>query len=823
MIFRDARFAFRRHRKSLGFTLVVLATLGLCIGANSAIFSVLDAVLFRPAPYPAPDRLAMVITYTRNNRGQENINYAQTGALFDAMRQATPGLDFAACSHGNKPVNFMAGDRPEYILQQRVSAGFFRVLGVAPQFGREFNRREDVPGGAPVAVLSFAFWRRAFHGNLAAALGGKIRLQGIPYTVIGIMPREFRTTVPADLWTPLRPSRSGEGGGTNYLTIARLRPGVSWPEATGQLKALSRGLMLLPGFPHFYRGEFEQRIIPYQEGITRDVRAQLLVTWAAVLLVLAIGCVNIAGLLMARAASRQREIATRMALGAGRASVVRQLLVESLLLALGGAIVGLGVGGFALDGLKRLGAESFQSSFEIWRPITLDARVMLAMFALAAITSVLFGLAPALQTSRVDIRSVLVEGGRGVVSSGPRWSRNTLVAGEIALSLVLLVSAGLLVKTLNYLYDLSPGFDTRNLIAAGATLASENSASGPYSTRDKVDRLFSESLRRIRDIKGVQGAAVALTLPYERPLNYGFTAPDSGDPDSHGTEAVYLTPGYFETMRIPVLAGRTFRETDTAGSLPVAVVTESFARKYYRGRNALGHHIVFDEGSPREIVGIVGDVQQHSGLQDLGPLAVEPTLYVPVAQTSDQFLRLIHTFLNPKWVIRISGPAGAIERQIDNAVTAVAPDLAMSRFQTMEDLEGTYTTDQRYLAALFSALAGLAVLLAAIGLYGLVSQSISQRMHELGVRLALGATAQQTMQEVIRPGLVLAGIGIVAGFVLSRIAVRYLESLLFGVRPGDAGTFLVTAGILLLVTLAAGAAPALRILRLDPARTLRSE
>lgn len=820
-LFRDFRFAFRQHRKSLGFTLVVLATLGLCIGANSAIFSVLDAVLFRPAPYPEPDRLAMVVTYTRNRRGQENTNYAQTGALFDAMRQATPGLDFAACSRGSKPVNFIAGDRPEYIRQQRVSAGFFRVLGVPPQFGREFTRREDVPGGAAVAVLSFAFWRRAFHGNLAA-LGGKVRLQGIPYTVIGIMPRDFRTTAPADVWTPLRPSRSGEGGGTNYLTIARLRPGVSWPEATGQLKALSRSLTLLPGFPHFYNGEFEQRIIPYQEGITRDVRTQLLITWAAVLLVLAIGCVNIAGLLVARSASRQREIATRMALGASRASVVRQLLVESLLLALGGSVVGLGIGGFALDGLKRLGADSFQSSFEIWRPITLDARVMLAMLALAVITSVLFGLAPALQTSRVDIRSVLVEGGRGVRSSGPRWSRNALVAGEVALSLVLLVSAGLLVKTLNYLYGLSPGFDTRNLVAAGATLATENSANGPYSTRDKVDRLFTESLRRIRGIKGVEGAAVALTLPYERPLNYGFTAPDSGDPDGHATEMVYLTPGYFETMRIPVLAGRAFRETDTAGSLPVAVVTQSFAAKYYHGRNALGRHIVFDD-VPREIVGIVGEVQQHSGLEDLGPLAVEPTLYVPVAQTSDQFLRLIHTFLNPKWVIRVSGAAGPIERQIESAVAAVAPDLAMSQFQTMQDLEGTYTTDQRYLAALFSALAALAVLLAAIGLYGLVSQSISQRTHELGVRLALGATAQQTMQEVIRPGLMLAGIGIAAGFVLSRIAVRYLESLLFGVRPGDALTFLVTAAILLLVTLVASAAPALRILRLDPARTLRSE
>ncbi len=412
---KDIRFAFRQHRKNLSFTLVVLATLGLCIGANSAIYSVLDAVLFRSAPYPVPERLAMVVTASRN-RGIEEINTSQTGALFEAVRDGAPGLDVAAYS-GDKPVNFTAGDHPEYIQQQRVSAGFFRVLGVSPQFGREFSRVEDIPAGAAVAVLSYPFWKRVFHGK-TTALGSAIRLQGVPYTVIGVMPQDFRSTVPADLWTPLRPSRNGEGGGSNYGTVARLRPGVSWPEALGQLKALSRGLMAMPNFPREYT-DFEERIIPFQAGLTVDVRSELLIVWVAVLAVLAIGCVNIAGLLLARSGARQREIATRMALGAGRVSVVRQLLVESLLLSLGGCAVGIGVGAFALDGLKRLGAGSFQSSFEFWRPIELDARVVLAMLGLALITSVVFGLVPALHTSRVDIRSVLVEGGRGLISGGP--------------------------------------------------------------------------------------------------------------------------------------------------------------------------------------------------------------------------------------------------------------------------------------------------------------------------------------------------------------------------------------------------------------------
>ncbi len=817
-LLKELRFGFRQHRKNLGFTLVVLVTLGLCIGANAAIFTVLDAVLFRPAPYPEPDRIFTVATATRQN-GQENVNLRQTGALFEVLRQGAPGLDVAAYS-GDRAANFSAGDRPEYVRQQRVSSGFFHVLGIAPQYGREFLRTEDVPGGDTVAVLSHSFWRRVFHGN-PAAVGSAIRLQGVPYTVVGIMPRDFRSTVPADVWTPLRPSRTGEGIGTNYSVVARLRPDVSWPEATGQLKALSRNLFLLPGFGRDY-SDIEQRLIPFQEAATKQVRRQLWIAWCAVLVVLLIGCVNIAGLLLARSGARYREIATRMALGASRASIVRQLLVESLLLAIGGCVVGLGVGAFALAGLKTLGAESFQSNFEFWRPIQLDARVMLAMLGLATVTSFLFGLVPAFHTARLDIRTALVESGRGIASSGPRWSRNALVVGEVALSLVLLVGAGLLVKTLNYFDSLSPGFDPRHVIAGQATLASD-AQSGRYRTREDVERLFTDSLKRVREIRGVQSAAVALTLPYEQPLNYGFRLPDAADRNGHASEMVYVTPAYFETMRIPKLAGRGFRSSDTPESARVVVVSQSFAAKYFRGESAIGHHVAID-GIPREIVGIVGDVQQHSALIDLGPLAVDPTIYLPVSQTSDMFLRLVHTWFPPKWVIRTSGaPSAAIERQLQNAVAAVDPGLAISKFQTMSDLEGVYTTDQRYLAALLSGLAGLAVLLAAVGLYGLISHSIAQRTHELGVRLALGATAEQTIKDVVAPGLKLAGVGIALGFVLSRLAVRFLESMLYGVRPNDAATFLITAAILLVVAFLASAAPALRILRLDPAQTLRNE
>jgi predicted permease len=813
VLWNDVRFAFRQLRKSPAFTLVVLATLALCIGANTAVYSVLDAVLLRPAPYPEPDRLALVITASRQG-GKEDINDAQTGALFEAVRDRARALDCAAFS-GTGGANFAAEGRLEYIQQQRVSAGFFHVLGLAPQFGREFTRQEDVPRGAPVVVLSYGFWQRVFHGDLGV-LGRGINLKGEPYTVVGIMPRDFRTTSPVDVWTPLRPTRSGEGSGSNYGVVMRLRAGVTWTEAAEQLKALSRGLMEEPGFPR-ETSSFEERIIPLQSGLTNDIRSELLLTWAAVLTVLLIGCVNIAGLLLARSGARSREIATRMALGGNRMAILRQLLVESLLLALGGGAAGIGLGAYAIGWLKRLGAERSQ----LWHPIELDARVLAAMLGIAVLTSLVFGLVPALQTTRIDIRSVLIEAGRGVSGGRRRWSRNVLVASEVALSLVLLVSAGLLVKTLAYLNGLTPGFDTHNVIAAEASLQDAR-----YQTSEAVNKLFTQTLEQIRQIPGVQSAAVALTLPYERPLNDGFRLLDGDDREGHGTEVVYATPGYFETMRIPILAGRGLLTADTSQSAMVAVVSQSFAARWFPGSQAVGRHLR-TEGTSREIVGTVGDVQQHSGLNgNLGPISIEPTVYVPASQSSSGFFKVIHVWFSPKWVIRTvraGVPLGSLTAQVQRAIAAIDSQLPIAGFKTVDDLQGVYTRDQRYMAALFSILAGIALLLAAIGLYGLISQSITQRTHELGIRLALGATPPQTMAAVMRPGILLALAGIGAGYALSLVAVRFLEHLLWGVRPTDPLTFLTMAAILLLVAALASLAPALRILRMDPAQTLRSE
>lgn len=367
----------------------------------------------------------------------------------------------------------------------------------------------------------------------------------------------------------------------------------------------------------------EERIIPLQSGLTGGVRNPLLLAWGAVLVVLFIGWVNLAGLLLARSGMRAREIATRMALG-GRAVIVRQLLVESLVLGLAGCAVGVGVGAYAIAGLKGLLGERVLS----WNPIQLDGRVLAAMLAIAVLTSLVFGLVPAFQSSRVDIRSVLVEGVRGVAGGRRRWSRNALVAAEVALSLMLLVGAGLLLRTLAYLNGLNPGFDTRNVLTAQTSLQDAR-----YRTRDAVNRLFRQGLERIRRIPGVESAAVALTLPYQRPLNFQFRTLDGDNPQRRTIETVYLTPGYIETMRIPVVRGRSFQDSDTPESAKVVVVSQALAARFFHGRDALGHRLEIDKAS-REIVGIVGDVQQHSGLMGGNvPYSLDPTVYLPVSQT----------------------------------------------------------------------------------------------------------------------------------------------------------------------------------------------
>ncbi len=811
-LWQDFRYAFRLLRRSPSLSAIIVVTLALCIGANTAIFSVIDATLLRPLPYPEPERLASVVRHFRAH-GAEGDNAGQTGALWELVRDRASFLNAAVYSGGADGVNFASGGTAQYVQQQRVGAGFFRVLGAAPLIGREFTREEDRPGGPAVVVLSHHFWQRVFHADVTV-VGRSIMLRGEPYNVVGVMPENFRSDAAADLWTPLRPSKSGEGGGQNYEVIARLKPGVTWAQADGQIEAAGAGTIAEMKLPKDISARLH--LVSLQQSETAGVRRPILIAWAAVGLVLLIGCANVASLLLARAGARSREIATRMALGGGRWAVARQLLVESLVLAVLGGAAGLLVGLAGLRALQALAADSFP----ITEAMRLDGRLLAATACLALLASFLAGIFPALEASGVDIRAALTEAGtRGVAGARKRWTRRMLVSGEVALAVLLLIGAGLLIRTLTHLYQLRPGFDPANVITASFSLEDAR-----YSTAQKVNQLFDGGLARIRELPGVESAAVGLTLPYQRGLNDGFRRVDGPEASTEDliTDENYVTPDYFRAFRIPLLRGRDFRASDGATSAPVAIVNNAFAKKYLSRQEALGSHL-FTDPETREIVGVVGDVQETAGWGDFGPLGTVPMIYVPAAQTSDSFVQMVHTWFPPHWVIRTAGSSESVTRGIRDVAETIDPLLPISAFRTLQELRSRSLGEQRFHATLLATLAGLALLLAVIGLYGLMSQSVMERRREMGIRMALGSSVSRAIRDAALPGVLLALTGVAAGCVLAGLSVRVLEDQLWGVTARDPLTFVSVPLILLFVAALASLIPALRIAKLNPADTLRDD
>jgi predicted permease len=812
-LWSDICLSLRQLRKSPGFTATVLGTLGLCIGANTAIYSVVDAVLIQPLPYPEADRLGSLARHVRSGNA-ESVQFNVDGTTWQAVYNSATKIDVAA-EGSLSGVNLAAGNRIEYVQQQRVSSGYFHVLGVLPQIGREFDKLEDTAGGPTAALLSYELWQNVFHGE-AGVVGRSIDLRGEPFTVVGVMPKSFVNKDKADLWTPLRPSTTGEGSGTNYSVFARLKPGVTWNEASAEVRALEQPVLNAQLVQwHSPSGvTADMRLVSLQRALTDQVRSSVLPKWGAVVLILLIGCVNIAGLLIAQSASRRRETATRMALGASRGRIVSRLLTESVLLALGGGAIGIALASVVLTGLKRFGMEGF----DLWRPVTLDARVLLMTLVISLATSIIFGLIPALETSRLDIRSVLLEGGRGTPGRGQRRMRQVLVAGEIALGLVLLASAGLLIRTLAYLEGLEPGFDPHHVLVAQLSLQDAR-----YQTSAKVNSLFQKSLERIRALPGVESAAVGLSLPYQRPLNEGFRILDGPNKNTGSiTEMILVTPGYFETLRMKVKGGRTFADYDSAVSQPVAIVNQAFVRKYLHQQSPLGTHLSFGATSA-EIVGLVADAPQHSGAGNFGPLAATPTVYLPDAQTGDEGLSMLYTWFSPNWVVRTRGVSPNLIGEMQAAIQAIDPRLPFSNFKSMEEYQTGSLASQRYEAMLFSVFAALALLLAGVGVYGLVANSVTQRTREIGIRVALGASARDAIRSIVTPSLKLAAIGAAIGLVLTWFASRLLQSLIWGVQTHDAPTYIFVTATMFAIAAVASLLPALRLIKLDPVVVLREE
>jgi len=797
---RDLRHAARVLLRSPLFTLSAVLTLALCIGANTAIYTVVDHVLFKPLPYPEPDRLAAVITHFDRTGDEDG---GQTGSAWLALHDASSAVDLAVIG-GTMGVNFVSHDQAEYVKQQRVSAGFFRVLGVPPLVGREITEDEDRPGGPAVVVLSHALWARALNSD-RDIIGRAVILRGEPYTVVGVMPEHFLGNAAADVWTPLRPSPRGEGEGQNYEIIARVKPGVSWTEADSRVAAAGDRVMRDLYDPA--KNPAHERLMPLQRAQAGEAREPLLILWTAVGAVLLIGCVNIAGLLIARSAGRAPEMATRMALGGGRAAIVRQLLSESLLLAMLGGAAGIALGYVGVQVFSSV----LQDAFGVGKDVALNGRVLAATAAASFATSVAFGLLPAFQASRVDLRAAM--GVTSVAGTAHRWPRRLMVGAEVALGVVLLVGAGLLLKTFDRLMHQRPGFDSTHVMSATLSLQDAR-----YATAERVNQLFDRSLEGMRGTPGVESAAVALTLPYERALNMGGRF--VGGKTIPIMNLTYVTSGYFDTLRIPIQRGRVFTEADSANAAPVMIVNLAFVKRYSKDEDPIGRQAVIG-GVPRTIVGVVDDIQQKSGWGNFGPVGAAPAGYTPAAQMQAGFFRMVHTWFSPSWIVRSAAGEAAVAVDMQRVVQRVDPLLPFAKFRTLESVRNDAVAGERARATLLGSLALLALLLSAVGIYGLVANSVAERTRELGIRIALGATPLQTLIVAAAPGVVLGAVGVAIGLVGARAGARVMQSLVWNVSVGDPATFALAAGVVFVVAVVATIAPSLSILRLDPVRALR--
>jgi predicted permease len=810
---RDLRYALRMLRRTPAFTVTAVVTLALVIGACTAVFSLADVILIRPLPYPEPERLAYLERWTSSTRG-EGAQLSHDGLAWELVRDRMPSLESAAygASFGGG-VNLVVGDAKAIVTQQRVSAGYFTVLGVQPRNGRGFSADEDRAGGPQAVVLSDHIWRTMFGAN-PDIVGTGVLLRGEPYTVVGVMPPGFVNLSDVDVWTPLRASQNGEGGGTNFAVITRLKPGATVEQVDAELAALGgepfKNLQLRSDVMA------KLRLRPMQDALVENVRDPIIMLGVAVGVVLVIACVNLAALLLARGGSRAREIATRMALGSGRRAVVRQLMVEAIVLAVAGGALGILVGVLTLHGLQSLGGQTFAQ----WTRVELDWRALVATMAIAMTTSVIFGLVPAVQASRLDVNAAL--GGaaaRSIAGSARHWPRRILVITEVALGVVLLVTAGLLVRTFVELRSLDPGFDPRNVTTATVSLLDARYQSGASMTR-----LFDQSLERVLQAPGVDSAAVGLGMPYQRLLNLGFRYTDVPGDQGRVTNATYVSGDVFKTLGIRTLRGRTLLAGDREGTPPVAVVNQSFARFYSKDRDPIGRRIRIS-GVEREIVGVVANVQQRGsgylveGLEQ-GPLMSPPLVYVPAAQ-SVETMRGVHVWFSPVWVVRARSMAEAAAA-IREGIASVDPLLPVSEPQSMAQVMGQATGQQRLLMTLVLVTACAALMLAAIGIHGLISHSVSERQREFGIRIALGATVGETMRSVALGGVVLAAIGAVVGGLLSLLSVRLVQSFLWNVGERDPLTYVGVALFVLFVSAMASVIPAARILRLDPAQTLRA-
>ena len=802
-LLQDIRFAARMLRKSPGFTAVAVLTLALGIGANTAIFSVVDGVMLRPLPYPQPNRI-IYFGWQDKQSFIPDLNVPEFAFIHD---RAT-GLTAVAGFQGVRDEELSQGASKRWVAAAFITDGFFETLGVNPQLGRPFGRQFTRPGGANAAVLTDSLWRSAFASD-PNIIGRQIILDNEPYTVSGVLPHGFAYVQPADVFVSLHFGNNFGDIGLNTDVIGRLKPGISFSAAQAQAGLLGQQFFAQASVGQ-RQGSGVLHLDRYQDYLASDHRATLLILLSAVGLLLLIACANVASLLLARATSRQKEISIRLALGAGRLRLLQQFLAEGLLLGITGAAAGLAAAAASL----RVFVAAIPWDLPSIERIGLDGRVLLFTSAVAVAASVVFGLASFFQTRKLDLNSTLKDGRAVAGASRSRVSvLNSLVVGEVAISLMLALGAGLLIKTLYNLYQVNLGFNPAHLMLMQTPFASNASSAHIWNFE-------RQALARIQAIPGVQSTAIVSVAPLHGQGN--FPAQRDGHPeDSIGaTELRSISANYFSTMEIPILRGRAFQQTDFTSSAPVAIINETLARDWWPGQNPIGDRVVIGEYRGHQYIQIPPPALQIIGVvaDTKGRLLDRPApamVYFPASQG-------LSLGNSTDWVIRARTSAG-LAAALRKAITDISPDQRILDLQPMTQLIGSSVAQQSFLALLMGAFGALALILTLVGVYGVLSFQVAQRTHEIGVRIALGATRRDVWRLVIGRAAKVAAIGVLIGLFAAFGLTRLMASLLYNVQPTDPVIFASVAILVLLVALLACYVPARRAMRVDPMIALHYE
>jgi putative ABC transport system permease protein len=809
-LFQDLRYGVRMLLKNPGFALIAVFTLALGIGANTAIFSVINSVLLKPLPYREPDRIFQVL-----RRYPSGPSTTVSTTKFSFYRQHNQTFEWlAACDTFGVGINLLAGDEAHFVSGLRVSADFFPVLGINPLLGRTFTAAEGQPGGARVIVISNSLWQRLFNGD-RQVVGRIVSLGGESHTVVGVMPPGFQTRHSAEIWMPLRAVFDAANKSNDHMMLGRSKPGVTPEQAQADMDRV-RTLMRKDYPDHVDENEMTA-VVRYKDRLVGDTKQPLLLLLGAVGFVLLIACANVANLLLSRAAARSREMSVRAALGAGRFRLTRQLLTESLLLAGAGAALGLLLAHFGLKSLLTLVPDSLPRASEI----RIDLPALLFTLGIAAAAGIVFGLAPALDAGRLNLANALREGSsRTSGAASTARLRNLLVVSEIALSIVLLIGAALLIRTFANLRNENLGFDPHNVLTLRVSL------SGPhYLTTAETEKFFRQVFERLRQIPGVESAAYVTALPIEFSPDLPFHI--EGRRENASGSAIYkhVSPDFFRTMSVPLRQGRQLEERDSGDAPGAVIINESLARQFFPTESPIGQRITVGGNlstafadRPREIIGVIGDFREES--VDLPPV---PAAYIPLAQRPDRLTRFVNTLGGATFVIKTRQNPLSLEYDVRAAVRAVDGTQAISNLRTMEDVLSWALARRQFNMLLLSVFASLALLLSSIGIYGVMSYSVQQRTNEIGIRMALGAQARDVLWLIIRQGLALTMMGVMLGLVVALALTRLMKTLLFGLSATDPLTFTVIALLLTFVALLACWIPARRATKIDPMIALRCE